>query len=329
MAPDGARFLLLLTGNFVRLVSVLLPVYNAEQYISSTLESLLSQTYRSLEVIVVNDGSTDETEKRVLEIARKDARVRYYSQEHRGLSFTPNRAFSLSQGVYIARMDGDDLWLPEKLAKQVRYLEEHPEVGMVGTWAEIWEKEKRTSRSHRHPTHDVMIKLEVLFNNPFVHSTVLMRREVFSAVGGYSENPEDYPEDYELLVRITEKFTVANIPEILAVYREVPSSVCRTDARGPRRIPRGLAHIAARNISRLVGPDIPLERICSFTHAVHRVRRDGEDPDSLRGYGAIAIAIYQKFLERYAVSPRYRLAVIRRIGYYLVKAYGNFYRSRI
>ncbi len=311
------------------LVSILLPVYNTERYVAQTLESLLLQTYPTIEVIVINDGSTDNTEREVLAVAERDRRVKYYTQEHRGLSFTPNRAFSLSQGTYIARMDADDLWFPEKLAKQVRHLEEYSHVGMVGTWAEIWEIETRTRRAHRHPTDDIMIKLEALFNNPFVHSTVLMRREVFSAVDGYSESPEDYPEDYELLVRIVERFTVANIPEILAVYREIPSSVCRTDARGPRRIPRGLASIAARNISGLIGPEIPIERVRSFTHAIHRVTLEEATHDSPQEYGAIAKAIYQKFLQRYPEAKERRWEIMQRIGYYLLRAYGNFYRKRI
>lgn len=309
------------------LVSILLPVYNTERYIGRTISSLLGQTYKDIEIIVINDGSTDNTEKEIL--ALKDARVKYYAQENQGLSRTPNRAFSLSSGEYIARMDADDLAFPEKIEKQVRYLESHPDVDMVGTWAEIWQGDTKTARAHRHPTEDRMIKTEMLFNNPFVHSTVLMRREVFAAIGGYSESPEDYPEDYEFLVRITERFRVANIPEILNVYRELPDSVCRKDARGPRKIPRGLARIAARNIARLVGGTVARERVFSFTHAIHKVSLNDMGDDSPACYDRIAKEIYHAFVRTYGAEGLMRLKIARRIGQYLFKAYANFYRKRI
>jgi len=287
----------------------------------------LEQTYRDIEIIVINDGSTDNTEKEILAI--KDARVKYYAQENQGLSRTPNRAFSLSNGEYVARMDADDLAFPEKIEKQVRYLEQHPDVSMVGTWAEIWVGDTRTSRFHRHPTDDLMIKLEMLFNNPFVHSTVLMRREAFAAIGGYSENPEDYPEDYELLVRITERFRVANIPEILSVYRELPDSVCRKDARGPRKVPRGLARIAARNIARLIGDTVAPERVLSFTHAIHKISLSEGSDDSTACYTRIAKEIYGSFVRKYSVDGILRLKIAQRAGHYLFKAYANYYRKRI
>lgn len=207
-------------------VSVLLPVYNGERYLEDAVESILSQSFRDFELIVVNDGSTDRSREIVLGFT--DPRIRYFEQENAGLSATLNRAVSLARGRYLARQDSDDVSFPERFAKQVAFLDAHPECGMVGTWAEIWEEGSRSDRAHRHPACDGVLRFELLFNNPFVHSSMMLRREAVEAVGGYlDDRSRQLPEDYELWSRISRRFRVANIPEFLHVYRETGGSICR------------------------------------------------------------------------------------------------------
>ena len=135
----------------------------------------------------------------------------------------------MARGKYIARQDQDDISLPERLAKQVEFLESHPDCGMVGTWAEIWVGEEKSERAHRHPADNMALQYELLFDNPFVHSSIMLRKSALDQVGGYSvDHKRQPPEDYELWSRIARCYEVENIPEILLVYREVPNSMSRS-----------------------------------------------------------------------------------------------------
>lgn len=207
-------------------VSVLLPVYNGGRFLREAIDSILGQSYADFELIVVNDGSTDDTHDIVSSYA--DPRLRYIRQDNCGLSATLNKAIGLARGRYLARQDSDDLSYPERLKRQVEYLDAHPTCGLVGTWAEIWVEGERTSRAHRHPADNPVLQFLLLFNNPFVHSSVMMRREAVQKVGPYlSDRSRKLPEDYELWSRIARHYELANIPELLHVYREVGGSICR------------------------------------------------------------------------------------------------------
>lgn len=210
------------------LVSVILPVYNGEKYLDEAIKSILSQSYKRFELIIIDDGSKDKS----LSIIKrfKDSRIKVYSQTNKGLAKTLNRGISLSKGTYIARQDQDDFSYPNRLEKQVNYLNINPRCGLVGTWAEIWEgNNKKTRRSHKHPSINKLLQFFLLFNNPFVHSSVMIRKTALKEVGLYStDKSRQPPEDYELWSRIAQKYELANIPEILHAYREVPKSMSRS-----------------------------------------------------------------------------------------------------
>jgi len=208
------------------LVSVLLPVYNGSRYLREAVDSVLRQSYANFELIVINDGSTDATHE--VMSSYSDPRIRYIRQENCGLSATLNRAISLARGPYLARQDSDDFSYPERLERQVAFLEANPACGMVGTWAEIWKEGTKTSRAHRHPAGNAVLQFLLLFNNPFVHSSIMMRREAVEVVGHYlSDRSRQIPEDYELWSRIARRYQVANLPEALHAYRETGGSICR------------------------------------------------------------------------------------------------------
>src|SRR6267378_876440 len=201
-------------------ISVVLPVYNCPHYVGEAIDSVLAQTFSEYELILIDDGSTDDTPSVLTRY--KDSRIRLVTQDNRGLAATLNRGIELATGRYIARQDQDDASLPERLEKQIAFLDAHPNCALVGTWAQIWKERAPTARAHRHAGDDATLKFELLLNNPFVHSSVMMRKAALDRVGVYStDKTRQPPEDFELWSRIAREYAVANIPEMLHVYREV------------------------------------------------------------------------------------------------------------
>lgn len=247
------------------LVSILLPVYNGAPYLEDAIQSILSQTYSNFECIIIDDGSTDESSSIIEKI--RDPRIRVYNQANQGLAATLNRAIELAKGEYLARQDQDDISLPERFEKQIAFLESHPDYGMVGTWASIWEGNKETERKHMHPTETLILKFELLFNNPFVHSSMMIRRSVFKKVGLYStDKSRQPPEDYELWSRIAREYKIANIPELLHIYREAPQSMSRV---GSHPFLDRIVNISIENLAWITGrelADLNITDLAAFIH---------------------------------------------------------------
>jgi hypothetical protein len=211
-------------------VSVVLPIYNGEAFLAAAIDSILGQSFREFELIAIDDGSTDGT-ARILDAVR-DPRMRVIHQANAGLAASLNRGISLARGKYIARQDHDDLSLPMRFARQVQFLQENPDCALVGTRAEIRSGHLPARRFHDHPTDDAALRFELLFDNPFVHSSVMLRRRAVESVGGYSTDPaRQPPEDYELWSRLARSYQVANLPERLTVYRETAGGMSRAPGR--------------------------------------------------------------------------------------------------
>ena len=230
-------------------VTILLPVYNGAAYLRETLDSLLQQTCHDFELIIIDDGSRDESARIIQSV--NDNRIRFYRQDNRGLAATLNRAIELSRGEFLARQDQDDVSLPHRLESQLNYLVSHPNCGLVGTWAEIVSGTEKTGRAHRHAAENYCLKFDLLFDNPFVHSSVMLRKSAVEAVGMYSTDPSRQPpEDYELWSRLSRKWEVANIPEVLHIYREISTSMSR-DGVNPFR--NRVIDISVENLQWLLG----------------------------------------------------------------------------
>lgn len=254
-------------------VSVLMPVYNGSADLRKALDSVLSQTFGDFEVIAINDGSKDDSA--ALLNAVDDPRVRVIHQDNMGLAATLNRGLSMARGALIARQDQDDLSHPERFARQVSFLQSNPECVLLGTAAEIWIGDEPTDRAHDHPTEHALLVFDLLFNNPFVHSSVMMRRDAVLALGGYTTDKDRQPpEDYELWSRLARHGRVANLPERLVVYREVPQSMSRV---GPNPFLDRLVTLSAENLGFSNGldqPDSVMQDVAALTHsAFHRLSR--------------------------------------------------------
>jgi glycosyltransferase involved in cell wall biosynthesis len=207
------------------LVSVVMPVYNGERFLAEAVESILGQTLTSFELIAIDDGSTDGS-RRILERFR-DPRVRVLENERNlGGARSANRAITEARSVYVARMDQDDVSLPHRLERQVEFLAHHPEIAVVGTWAEIVDEEGRVLGHRRFATRSGDVRRALLRFCALVHSSVMFRRAPVVAAGGYGTGALGRScRDYELWLRLSETVRIANIPEVLVKYRVHPEQM--------------------------------------------------------------------------------------------------------
>lgn len=202
-----------------------MPVYNGGQYLAESVKSILKQSFKEFEFIIINDGSNDQSPAILEDFAKKDDRIRLIHQDNMGLIKTLNKGIYFSSGKYIARMDADDISLPDRLQKQIAFLENHPEVGFVGTGCHIIDETSSVIGERIYPVRDEELRKALISYNPFIHSSIMIRREVFDKVGVYDENRLRV-EDYELWLRAERYFKLANLDDILLLYRIRQDSVC-------------------------------------------------------------------------------------------------------
>jgi len=219
-----------------RLVSVVVPVYNARAYLRPALESLLSQTWRELEIIAVDDGSTDDSLDILHALAARDGRLRVVPSSHAGISATTNLGFASATGELIATMDCDDVSLPRRIEKQVAYMQANPTVDLCGTAMRglgsahpvTWTK----------PRDSNVLKGLVLFEVPVINSTAMFRRQsaIFDEV--QYDGRFDSAQDYDLWERIAPKATMGNLSEVLVVHRVHSQQCSSLQGEKQRRLER-------------------------------------------------------------------------------------------
>ncbi|MCU0543132.1 MAG: glycosyltransferase family 2 protein [Oscillatoriaceae cyanobacterium Prado104] len=213
------------------LVSVIIPACNAGSFIAQTLESVLSQTYQKIEVLVVDDGSTDATPEIVKYFAEKDSRVNLLQRSNAGVAIARNLAVSHSKGEFIAPIDADDIWEPQNLEKQVKLLtESEPFVGVVYSWSLDIDEGGLLTGGFYNSTLEGEVR-DALVYKYFIGnaSSSLIRRACFEKVGGYNsklklENAQGC-EDWELHLRIAKYYQFKVVPEYLVGYRQIASSM--------------------------------------------------------------------------------------------------------
>ena len=218
------------------IVSVLLPCYNAAATVTEALESLANQTLADFEIIAVDDGSTDNTLAILQTWAEKDARLRVLPRSHEGIIPTLNAGLEVCQAHYVARMDADDLCHPERLARQVAYMEAHPEVDLVSCLVEGFPKEalREGFRIYIDWQNSLVshedIRREMFVESPMAHPSVTFRKSVVETLGGYQER--GWAEDYDLWLRLyLQGVRFGKIPEVLLSWREYPERLTRSDGR--------------------------------------------------------------------------------------------------
>ncbi|MEM8875455.1 MAG: glycosyltransferase [Planctomycetota bacterium] len=204
-------------------VSVILASYNAEAFIRAAVDSILAQTFTDFEFIIVDDGSTDQS--RAILHGYDDPRIRLIEQDNIGLTPTLNKACKLATGDLLARMDADDVAKPDRFAKQVAFLDAHPEVAVLGGAYELVDDRGRLLRVQHQPTDNATLQELCLVGKvPICHPLVMMRRGVFEQVGGYDES-YSASQDLDLWLRMGEHGDLASLPDVLLQYRMQADSI--------------------------------------------------------------------------------------------------------
>ncbi len=197
------------------MVSAIMPVFNGESFVAEAIRSVLGQSFADLELIIIDDGSSDDS----LQVVRRfsDPRIRLLANtRNEGLIFTRNRGISCASGQYIAWIDCDDRWVPTRLEQQVRLMEAQPQVGLCGGWSTLFGHGR--SKTLRFPTRPEALRCELLFYNPFATSSVMLRKSVLTEHALAFEAAWQ-AEDYDLWEKISAVSRVANIPGVLSHYR--------------------------------------------------------------------------------------------------------------
>ncbi len=287
-------------------VSVLLPVWNGEAFLEQAMESILRQTLSSFELIVIDDGSTDRTAAIAEGCASGDHRVRVLRCRHGGLSAALNAGIAEARSEYVARMDADDISLPDRLQKQVAYLDAHPGCVAAGTWIEVVDEAALhlglKTFVERHEEISAALYSGI---SPIAHPTIVVRRDILRAAGGY--DARRYPsEDLDLWFRLAERGELANLGEALLQHRRhraavgvrerekmkaMAFTICN-EARSKRGLPslRGTSILAGTNADAqyhfecartalIAGP-----RLTAVRHAAAMI---AAEPDRLYGYATL------------------------------------------
>jgi glycosyltransferase involved in cell wall biosynthesis len=217
-------------------VSVLMSVHDGARWVGAAVASVLGQTDGDLELVVIDDGSTDATPD--LLAAVRDPRLTVHRQPRTGLTRALNRALGLARAELVARLDADDVALPPRLARQRAFLAAHPEIGLLGTAAREVDESGTAVREVRPPSDDAGLRRALIRANPFVHSSIMARRALLAQAGGYDASLA-VAQDYDLWMRLARLTRLATLDEVLVVRRLGPGRISvereedrlRTEAR--------------------------------------------------------------------------------------------------
>ena len=207
-------------------LSIVMPVYNRERYITASVKSILSQTFSDFEFIIVNDGSTDKT-KEIIENFKDERIILISNESNKGIVYSRNKGLSVAKGKYVGMFDSDDTAFPNKFEEQINFLTDNPDIGMVGSWVKhIDENGTILKNKWKLKAKSKFIPAIMLFRNYFVQATVVIRKEAIPA-DGYSDG-FDIVEDSKMWFDVSLKNKIANIQKYLLYYRVHTGGVSNT-----------------------------------------------------------------------------------------------------
>ncbi len=203
-------------------VSVIMPVFNGEKYLAEAIGSILNQTFKEFEFIIINDGSKDNTSKIIR--SYQDCRIRFVERKNKGFSYSLNQAIQMSNGKYIARMDGDDIAYNNRFELQYKFMESHPAVDILGGQAEIIDAKGKIVDEIRCPVSWENIQKCLKYLCPLCHPTYFVRKKAYDLTRGYRSLPP--VEDYDFLLRAAEKgCVIKNLSDKVLKYRKLSSGM--------------------------------------------------------------------------------------------------------
>jgi len=216
-------------------VSVIVPVYNREKYIEATLESVLAQTFQDFEIIVVDDGSVDNTRSIVGNLQKKNPdRFHYVFQENKGVASARNKGISIAKGKYISFLDSDDIWYPNKMQLQIKVFESSPEVGLVYSSYSLFGDDNIIVPNALAREFDVLpegyVLSELLLRCFISSSTVMIKKEILLEMDGFNEMLA-IGEDYNLWLRVAKKYPVKGLFDVLSKYRQHDGNIMKSDSK--------------------------------------------------------------------------------------------------
>lgn len=208
---------------FVPKLTVVMAVLNCDRYLQTAIDSILRQGFEQFEFIIINDGSTDGTREILDQIS--DSRVIVIHQNNAGLAASLNRAISLANSNIIVRQDADDIALPGRLRRLYEEFEKSPHIGLIGSTGKIIDEKGKEVGDYKVPLSDRAIRARCIFENPFIHSSVAFRLDLFKRTSGYSSNESEQPEDYHLWTRLIPLTQTQNLSQRLVAYRRHSASI--------------------------------------------------------------------------------------------------------
>jgi len=250
-----------------------MPVYNSERYLDQAVESILGQTFSDFEFLITDDGSTDSSPAKLRRYAERDSRIRLTSRSNTGYVKALIETVPLARGKYIARMDADDISLPERFERQVRFLEQNPEYAVVGSKVLLIDSDGALlkymgERQHHEEIDGAHMRGE---GGAIIHPAAMIRTEAMHAIGGYRLLRD---EDLDLFLRLAEHGKVANLPEVLLHYRQHSQSVGHQHYAEMVRSVRNA--VAEARIRRGLSPLADSARLALEGYGLERLNKAGE-----------------------------------------------------
>ncbi|MCF6276338.1 MAG: glycosyltransferase [Candidatus Magasanikbacteria bacterium] len=209
-------------------ISIIMINYNRTEYIKEAIQSVLDQSLKDWELVIVDDGSTDSSENIIKSFSEKDDRIVYFkNEENLGIVYSRNKTLKNSKADLVAVLDSDDIWVDNfKLEKQVGKFKENKNLVLVGGGVIEIDKNGKEKKRYLNPNSDEKIRKNILFKNPFAHSSVMFKKSIVEGVGGY--NNLEIGEDYDLWLRLGKEGKFLNLDDYLVKYRVHSKNTCNT-----------------------------------------------------------------------------------------------------
>jgi glycosyltransferase involved in cell wall biosynthesis len=246
-------------------VSVVMSVFNGEKYLPMAITSILDQTISDFEFLIIDDSSTDASLEIIQSFAQADHRIRVIKNDgHYGIPKSLNKGIALAQGEFIARMDADDISVPERFEKQIDFLHNNIDVAMIGSNIAFIDDDNVVISQSQYPCYPGQVRWRLLFSCSVVHPTVMFRKSLFNNDSFYYEETFTAAQDYELWSRISEDFRIANLPDVLLYLRKHENSV----SQNKRNIQSlNEMKIIRKTISKELNQNLPENLILGFKDA--------------------------------------------------------------